>query len=133
MGIPSELDHVAVATNFVALKKNQLAQTSLEPGTSRPRVIRSAVASHWLNFLGTAFFQHPAVRGPGFDTENLRSDFREEPIALWDVVDGHKITAMAVTEVVRLLVRIHQRGEQLILVVVSLNPSHLQLASTLTV
>ena len=48
MSIPNELGHLAVPIYFLAKWKNQRAQASFEPGTSRPRVLRSAVAPHWL-------------------------------------------------------------------------------------
>ena len=35
MSIPSELGHLAMPINFLALGKNQMAQASFEPGTSR--------------------------------------------------------------------------------------------------
>ena len=42
MSIPSELGHLAMPTNFLANRKNQMAQASFEPGTFRSRVLRSA-------------------------------------------------------------------------------------------
>ena len=48
MSIPSELGHLAMPTNFLAQGKNQMAGASLEPGTFRFRVLRSAAAPRWL-------------------------------------------------------------------------------------
>ena len=36
------------ADYFPCMRKNQLAQASFEPGTSQPRVLRSAVAPYWI-------------------------------------------------------------------------------------
>ena len=51
MSIPRELDHPAVPNNFLPSRKNQLAQASFERETFRPRVLRSAVAPHWLALI----------------------------------------------------------------------------------
>ena len=54
MSIPSKLGHLAMPINFLAQGKNQMAQASFEPGTSRSSrygVLRSAVAPHWLGAL----------------------------------------------------------------------------------
>ena len=48
MSIPSELGHLEVPINFITSGKKRLDQASLEPETARPRLIRSAVAPHWL-------------------------------------------------------------------------------------
>ena len=48
MSIPSELGHLAMPIIFLARGKNQMTQASFEPRTSRSRVLRSAVAPHWL-------------------------------------------------------------------------------------
>ena len=51
MSISSQLGHLAMPTNFLAQGKNQMAQASYEPGTSRTRVLRIAAAPHWLGAL----------------------------------------------------------------------------------
>ena len=48
MSILSEPGHLAMPINFLAKGKTQMAQASFELGTSRFRVLRSAVAPHWL-------------------------------------------------------------------------------------
>ena len=48
MSIPSEMGHLALPIDFLAWGKIQMTQASFEPGTSRSRVLRSAIAPHWL-------------------------------------------------------------------------------------
>ena len=48
MTIPSELGHLAVPIIFPCLREKLLAQASFEHGTCRSRVLRCAVAPHWL-------------------------------------------------------------------------------------
>ena len=47
MSTSSELGHLAMPNIFLAQRENQIAQANFELGTSRSRVLRSAVASHW--------------------------------------------------------------------------------------
>ena len=49
MSIASELSHLVMPINFLAEGRNQMAGACFEPATSRSRVLRSAVAPHWLN------------------------------------------------------------------------------------
>ena len=46
MNIPSELDRLAMPTNFLTSGKIQMALASFEPGTTRSRVLHSAAAPH---------------------------------------------------------------------------------------
>ena len=48
MSIHSELGHLARSIILLAYGKKQMVQASFEHGTSRSRVLRSAVAPHWL-------------------------------------------------------------------------------------
>ena len=52
MNTTSKVDHLAVPIDFLAYKKNQLAQTSFELRNSRSRIVGSAVAPHWLGWKG---------------------------------------------------------------------------------
>ena len=56
MSIPSKLGHLAMPINFVDHGKNQMAQESFQPGTFRPRVLRSAFAPHWLEVSNLGMF-----------------------------------------------------------------------------
>ena len=67
MSIPSELGHLEVPIHFLAKWKNQRAQASFEPGTSRSRVLRSAVAPHWLGVKRMMSLTSLAAFLHGFD------------------------------------------------------------------
>ena len=52
MSIRSELRHLEEPINFLSQEKKQMGQANFEPGISRPRVLRSALAAHWLSYTG---------------------------------------------------------------------------------
>ena len=61
MSIPSELGHLSVPINFRLKGKNQMAQASSEPGTSRPGVLRSAAAPQWMEILRDSLYPRCTV------------------------------------------------------------------------
>ena len=74
MRTASELSYLAVPNNFLASGKNKLAQANFKHGTSRSRILRSAVVLHCVVRL-------PLVELKKNDVlQSNRSDYQRRPI-----------------------------------------------------
>ena len=72
MSTTSELSHLAVPINYITLGKNQLAQGSFEPGTSRLLVLYALPLRH----SGWAYYKHARI----WSASRQGSDDRQEQL-----------------------------------------------------